>query len=46
MLLYTFSLFEVLDSEIGQLFLQAPEEDYFSVHIRIVGDWTSKSWCS
>ena len=20
--------------------LQSPEEDYFSVHIRIVGDWT------
>ena len=25
------------------LFFQAPEEDYFSVHIRIVGDWTRKS---
>ena len=21
---------------------QAPEEDYFSVHIRVVGDWTEK----
>ena len=21
---------------------QAPEEDYFSVHIRVVGDWTQK----
>jgi len=23
-------------------FFQAPEEDYFSVHIRVVGDWTEK----
>ena len=22
--------------------MQSPEEDYFSVHIRIVGDWTRK----
>ena len=22
--------------------VQAPEEDYFSVHIRVVGDWTEK----
>jgi hypothetical protein len=22
--------------------IQAPEEDYFSVHIRVVGDWTEK----
>lgn len=22
-------------------FLQSPQEDYFSVHIRIVGDWTT-----
>ena len=22
--------------------LQAPEEDYFSVHIRILGDWTAE----
>ena len=28
--------------EIDLLSLQAPEEDYFSVHIRIVGDWTEK----
>ena len=24
------------------LLIQAPEEDYFSVHIRIVGDWTAE----
>lgn len=24
------------------LSVQAPEEDYFSVHIRIVGDWTEE----
>ena len=22
--------------------MQAPEEDYFSVHIRVLGDWTEE----
>ena len=30
--------FHSLDSGV----LQAPEEDYFSVHIRVFGDWTEE----